>query len=237
MKVKVRHALITFGKNRSEVALRGAIVDLPSDDAERFLARGAVIPSDQELERPGQLMDLRESPSDEELVSWVTAATPDEVKALLTVRPNLAPRVVAATEHVEALYAYQTSRLSELAEHAASVEVPDPGHGTSAMLDPDAEPATDADETDADAAGGADDDGTDDNDSEGADATIDADTADVIVGGNVETVENHLADNPENAALVLEAEHRRAASEGKPPRKGVLEAVETALSYTSDDDD
>lgn len=58
------------------------------------------------------------------------------------------------------------------------------------------------------------------------------DFADTIVGGTVDDVTDYLADNPEHASAILEAENRRAAAANKDPRTGVVRAVEAAAGHT-----
>lgn len=104
-KVKVRHAVIQYEKKEGdrtlvEMAFRNQVVDLPSGEEKRLREAGAVIDADQMPERPGTLLTLPESPSDEELIAWVLAATPLEIERVAQERPLLAHRFESARLHI-----------------------------------------------------------------------------------------------------------------------------------------
>lgn len=135
----VRHALVTYVVNeRQEMAFRGQVVDLSDAEAKRFDALGATVPEDAELERPGTLAALPESPTDEEVIAFAVAATDTELRATLQARPELGPRIEGAKRYVVDLRKAQDEGLAAAAKAASGA--PAVGYladrlGSSAMLE------------------------------------------------------------------------------------------------------
>lgn len=218
--VKVRHALINYtvpgtdnlGNKREldEIALRGQVVDIPDDQAERLRALGAVVDADLDLERPGVMMALPESPTDEEVIAWVRSARREEVVALAQMRPELVDRISGAMDRVERDYKRQMELLGHAVpererEHDPAVTYP-PSGGGGAPIGGD---------------GGS-------GDPSGLSADEISELADSVVLGSVEEVSSYLADNPTHAQAVLDAETRH--KNGK-PRQGVVTAAQAAAGH------
>lgn len=241
---KVRHALVHWthrvdDRDVQEIALRGAIIELPAQEAERLDALGATIPVDAELGRPGTLQRLSEDPSDEEIISWVMSATTEEVTELAVNRPILIPRMRGALDRVHNLRARQTEVLSE-ALRSVDVRLPDipsgPAEGESAMM---TDLSSNAQGTDG--APEANDAGTQTD--QGGDGNL-ADDAlkspDEVVAGDVESVKDYLSRFPQRGAEILEAENRRTeelrrrggTDADAQPRKGVVRAVQATAGFT-----
>lgn len=99
---KIRFGIVTYavevdGGRRQELASRGQIVDIPDIDGqlERLDRMGATVAPDAEFNPPGILQPLTDDPSDEELRSWMAAATSSELADLIAERPDLADRLGA----------------------------------------------------------------------------------------------------------------------------------------------
>lgn len=164
-KRKVRHALLTYiVDGRQEMAFRGTVVDLPADLVERYDALGATVPVDADLDRPGRLLDLTATATDEELINWLLGATEAEVAAAVATRSEVAPRIAAAQAHVKDLRAFQDKAL-EAASKVASGASAENLYGASAMLkegEASTRPTPTGDLTDPGADDGDEDDGSDD---------------------------------------------------------------------------
>lgn len=225
MEVKVRHALVNFqvkgtdalGNDRmyDEIGLRGQVIDIPDAQARKLMAVGAVIAPDAELDRVGVIMQLPESPTEEEIINWTAAATAAEIANTVAARPELAPRIAGARIRLEENYRRQQELLGGAADRSDALQ--------GAMADADAPPG------DPDAA-----DGDPDGDGDDPDATIAErlgwDPDDVVKGGNANEVAAFIADNPEHAQLILDAEVRHTA--GK-PRNAVVRAAEVAAGHVA----
>lgn len=238
-KYKVRHALLSYtlgrgGQGTGETAFRGMIVDIPADQAERFLALGAIVPEDAELDRPGTMVTLREAPTDEELINWVAGATDTEVQQLVLARPSMAHRVANIQETVKKRYDAQAELLGERAKLAEAQAGEFPAVvGQSAMLDesvtapapatpvPSVAPVAPVPPTAAAASAAA------------AIAPALPVDVDAVVRGTVGEVSKFVSENPQLAAQVLEAETRLATEKNDQPRQGVVRAVQVAAGHTS----
>lgn len=242
--MKVRVALLNYtstlpdGRKSNETAFRGAVIELEDRvEFNRLVELGAIVPVDQDLERPGRLYDLPETVMDEELINWVANASDREVTDLVAKRPELAARVSGLLTRLDdmrtgadALLGHKT-RLEGLIADAQDdlpefdhLGVPlraDPGTsagvqggtGGSAIVDEDGNPVTD--ET------------TEGTEIEPANFDFDA-----LVRKNVKEVADFIADNPHVAAEVLAAETRHAQTTGSEPRQTVVRAVEAAAGHT-----
>lgn len=256
-KVKVRHALITYtdhdkimDRDYQATAFRGMVVDISSqDEVDRLERLGAVVGPNTELERPGILLALPESPSEEEVLTWVMAASPDEIKALAAERPNLIEKLAGAKVRAEDNYRRQMELLGAASSVAREV-TPDTHRVMTGQVGPDlvitgVDPAT----VPAGAAiapgqqtadGGTQEGGTGttaDDASSGQQAAPDAPqeppaiTADEVVRGNAASVTEFIATHPDRAAEILEAEKRLNRPDG--PRTSVVRAAEAAAGHTT----
>lgn len=214
---RVRHAVANYhdadGKPRS--GFRDQVVEIPDgEELDRLLSYDAVVRPEQELERLGTMVSLTASPSDQELLSWVLAASQAELEELRRTRPELAQRIRDAVQTVKE----QASRADGLTRQFADIEPPD--HGP---VDDSTGPAQVQDGTapaDADVDGMA-----------AADVPPFVRPADEVVAGNVDEVAAYLADFPSEANAILDAEARRAESKGTEPRAGVTKAAEAAAAH------
>lgn len=251
-KMKVRHALINYtvklpgDRQSNETAFRGAIVEIEDqNEFDRLMSLGALIPVDQELERPGRLMDLPETASDEEILNWVANASNAEIQKAAAERPELQSRMMGALQRIED----QRAAAAELLGHKSRVEGaidrlgPRPeydhlgrptraddgttagvqmGVGGTANVPHDAEPL---DEEGDEGENG------EESGSEGEDPN--AYDFDAIVRRNVNEVTEFIATHPTLASHVLDAENRHASATGKDgPRSTVVRAVEAAAGHT-----
>lgn len=223
MNVKVRHALVNYtvpgkdnrGNDREldEIALRGQIVDIPRDQVDRLKTLGAVVAPDVDLERPGVMMALPESPTDEEILAWVRSARREEVVALAQGRPELVDRLSGAMDRVERDYARQM----ELLGHAVPDRRPVAGEPAPAPTVPPV-PPTPPNPNDPAALGNPD------------GHVYDGPAAAEVVKGSVEQVAEHLAEYPDQAQAILDAEN--VHTKGK-ARNGVLAAVQAAIGHSA----
>jgi len=114
---KIRHALASWmdEKDVAHTAFRGQVVDVtPDTEAKRLLGYNAIIGAGDELVRPGVIQDLSASPSDEELLAWITAANHVEITDLLSTRQELRPRIEAALVNVNVARAYEQQHLEDV---------------------------------------------------------------------------------------------------------------------------
>jgi hypothetical protein len=113
---KIRHALASWTNEDGTpgTAFRGQVAEIPESEATRLRKYGAIIGPDEEVEHPGILSDLPQSPSDEELINWISAANTSEVKALVNQRPELVPRIEGALTHVKSLRAGEDMHYNEI---------------------------------------------------------------------------------------------------------------------------
>lgn len=126
-KAKIRFALVPIsyedakGNTLSRNYFRGDVVpDISEEEYERLAAMGAVVPADTELERPGALMALPDSPSDEELLAWVANASEGEIAQLALDRAHMVERIQGARTVAKANYKRQMEMLGRA--EAVSVE-------------------------------------------------------------------------------------------------------------------
>jgi hypothetical protein len=118
---KVRHALAnwTNADGTPGMAFRGQVVEIPDAEAKRINHKAgasgpALIGPDDEVEHPGILSDLAQSPTDEEILTWIENANVSEVKALVSQRPELAPRIDGALTNVKAIRASEDAHLNDI---------------------------------------------------------------------------------------------------------------------------
>lgn len=204
-------------------AFRGMLVDIPDDQASALLESGAVVPAEERLERGGSLAPLPTKGSDEELRSWASDATAEEIEEACAANPEIADRIRAARRRYEENRAAESALSGGLPEGAVAGTGAQAGgadeEDSSSSTAPAA--ATD-DDTPAPATG---------EDSTGADDLLFSnEDLDAVVVGNVQAVRDFLAANPAQASRVLEAESRRATAAGEAVRKGVEYTVQTIVA-------
>lgn len=227
-KAKVQHALFTYtvkkdGRTLNELALRGAVIDLDDSELERGLELGALIEADAPLKVNGNMPVLPESASGEEILNWVLAATPDEVKTLAQNRPNLSEQLAGAMEVASTRETQQQEMLGKAIEIAEEVNTTPPPLSTEeaeALAQAEAEALAKA-EAEAEEKG---------QNSEPQSGSEVLDPTEVIKG-NVQAITSYLSTNPGEAQAVLEAENTAAESEKREPRAGVVRAVQVAASH------
>lgn len=217
---KIKHALVTYvvtkevgGKTVKsyETAFRNQVVDIPDDQVKRLDDLGATVAPKTSLERPGTMMVLTDTATDEEIVSWVTGATEAETEALIADRPVMADRIRAAAATV-------AERFAEQNRHLGGVD------GTPATVDA-AGGGSEADTPEAEA------EGDDDEDLIG-DPPTSVDPADVVKGTAREVAE-YIANNPDQANAILVAEEARAVASKEDVRVTIVRAAEAAAGFTS----
>ena len=126
-KYTVRHALLQYmgtnstGQPSYETAFRNMSVEF-SDGPEttRLIELGAIVPDGEELARPGQMLALPETATDEEILNWVAGATTPEVTALVAARPVMAPRLLSAQEAISKRFQEQAELLGQAAKEQPS---------------------------------------------------------------------------------------------------------------------
>lgn len=235
VRAKVRHGLIWWRpdpKNPSneDKAFRNMTVDLPKGEYDRLYALGAVVPATEELVKPGKMITLPETATDEEIMAWVTDATTAEIRDLAAQRPMLADRLRVARGVIEDRLRKQYELLgAAIREADDAVESRSPVADGEAEVNPavDGSPLGDPDDGDDD-----DDDGDDEDDDDGDDEDLDEDP-DTVVSWNVKKIQQHLSKHPEQASAIMQAENRLAEEEDRDPRQGVIRSVEVAASHQS----
>lgn len=252
--VKAAFALVSYtrpdplGGDRRvyENAFRGQVFEVDDErEFRRLVALGAIVPVDTTLPTPGVLADPTDSPSDEELLTWVAAATPAERQSLIERRPQL-------TERVEGAFA----EVSRRAVTRAGIPLDAPTNDDGVPIDvntgepivappivpPLATPSTEPVAVTIDPETGEVivPSGAENPDEVGptwdmTDAEVEA-FYDRVVSGNVADVSAWLSDYPGDADAangVLAAEERRAGRDGNDVRKGVVAAAQAAASATA----
>jgi len=220
---KVRHALVQYTTHDGtrEIAFRNEVVDFPQGEVDRLEAYGALVSEGTTLQRPGRMLALPVSPSDQEVITWVIGATDDEVRALAETRPELAARLDDAKAYIVAHTNSVTGRLDAARTVAADAtpQAPPP-------VDPAADPGTvPVPVTDPNAR-------TPEAPTPEAEGLSSAE-ADTIVTGNAKQVADWIAEHPTDANAILEAESRRAAADpDKPVRSTVVNAAAAAAGHT-----
>lgn len=113
---KVRHAIANWTNEDGTpgMAFRGQVAEIPDKEASRLKRFFALIGKDEEVEHPGILSDLSVSPSDEEILNWIANANASEVRALVSKRPELKPRIEGALLNVKAARSYEDAHLNEV---------------------------------------------------------------------------------------------------------------------------
>lgn len=250
---KIRHALASWtnADGTPGMAFRGQTAEIPDTEAARLKKFFAIIGPDEEVEHPGILQDLPQSPSDEELLNWITNANASEVRALISQRPELAPRIEGSLTHVKSLRAGEDAHYNEirLAIQQGGLKADDDdlvlgsgarsGHDvTDTSADGDngdirikSENPAGASTAPPDSSAGVQ--GPETNtglkDADGNPTLPPVDHA-VLVEGSEQDVANYVAAHPEEAAAILEAE--TVHTDGS-PRVGVVNAVRTANEFTN----
>lgn len=225
MKRKIRHALVQYkvekdGKSNFEIAFRNQVVDIPDDQVERLDELGATVAPDQPLERPGVISALSEAASDSEITSWVMAASNEEVEALVRERPVMAARIESAAASIADRFDEQNLHLGGLVQMADELL-----EEAEAKAQAEAEAQAEADALAAEAQASA--------DAELAEllGTEDFD-ADKIVAGNAKSVTDFIAENPNRAEAILEAEGRRSEAAKEDARVTIVRAAEAAAGFS-----
>jgi hypothetical protein len=249
---KIRHAIAawTHEDGTPGQGFRNQVVEIPDNEAERLKNHFAIIGPDEEVEHPGILQDLPTSPSDEEILGWISNANASEVRALIATRPELAPRVEGALTSVKAARAYEDQHLNDirLAIQRGGLKTDEIMLGSGAVSGHDTtDTSGDSDDSDIivtslnpagastePPAGGAGVQGGEPNtglkDANGnPDGLPPVDHA-VLVQGTGQDVANYVGAHPEQAAAILEAE--TVHTEGS-PRAEVVKAVRAASGFTN----
>jgi hypothetical protein len=250
---KVRHAMANWTNEDGTpgMAFRNQVVEIPDNEAARLKKHFALIGPDEEVEHPGILSDLPQSPSDEELLNWIENANVSEVRALTAQRPELVPRIEGALSNVYTARAYEDTHLNEvrlaLQQKGLSPDEISLGSSLKTGTDPSLrDTSDDGDNSDIimpenpsgaslePPAGGAGVAGPETNtelkDANGNPDSLPAMNHEVLVQGTGVDVANYIAAHPEQAAAILEAE--TVHTEGS-PRPEVVKAVRAANDFTS----
>lgn len=256
-KAKVRFGLVPYtrtdsasGREYEDRAFRGMTIELSQEEYDRYLKEGAVVAANAELDAPGRLLALSATASDEEILNWALAATPTEVEVAATANPMLASRLRSAGDYAKQradAYNEHLGGLVDAAERGATRGASDAAERepfTTPTGDPatapgtppapashegtgvDGEPIIVPGATETPASGTV----------PGPEGTTDAAEAeyfDGIVKGNRDAVTKFIAENPQHASKILEAENRRAAIEEEQPRVSVVRAVQAAAGHTA----
>ncbi len=259
---KVRHGIVqyTVGEGadlRYETAFRGMEVDIPKpQELERLDSLGATVPVEEPLQRPGQMLSLPDTAGDAEIMAWVLGATADEVASLVRQNPVMAPRIETAFLSVQRRLEEQNEHLGGLrliakqAEQAGAEQVvstdlsggttpaPLPPEGTTAVNSPG-----DAQGDPAAAPlgkGGAVADGAEEQGSPLADADPneliglpESEADKVVTTGTARVVAEYIANNPQNADAILQAEERAATKEKRDVRSTVVRAAQAAAGFAN----
>jgi hypothetical protein len=209
-KRKIRHALVQYvitegGNTRTETAFRNQIVDIPKDQVERFDALRATVLPDADLDRPGTMSTLSETAGDSEILNWVMGATDAEVTALAEERPVMADRIEAARVAVKERFEEQNVHLG--------------GDPTPAVED--------------DLIGIGPQDKTPAAPTSGDSKALPDDKADAVVTGKAPEVAIYIAENPQFAGAIVEAEGRRAASAKDDVRVTITRAAQAAAGFAT----
>lgn len=251
---KVRHALASWTNldGTPGMGFRTQTVEIPDEEAKRLKSHFAIIGPDEEVEHPGILQDLPQSPSDEEILNWVTNANVSEVKALISQRPELTPRIEGALSNVHTARAYEDSHLNDvrLAIQSGGLKADDDDitlGSTRTGRDPELrDTSDDGDNSDItvitstnpagastvppEVAGTTEEDNTKLKDANGNPDSLPAMDHGVLVQGSAPDVANYIAAHPDQAAAILDAE--TAHTQGS-PRSEVVNAVRAASDFTS----
>lgn len=240
---KIRHALASWVHNgKSHTAFRGQVAEIPDDEAERLLSHNAIIPAADELMRPGIIQDLPASPSDEELIAWLSEANPSEVVMLIADRPEFRPRIEAAVENVALAKGYEAQHLEDVrramegvapvqhSENNDDIVLDVPGAPTGGQGDMvGGSTSTGADTTDTSGDPGDDDIvvNTPDANATGTSSAVDYAA---LVTGPADGVAGYISTHPEEANAVLEAEN--AATDNQ-PRSAIVLAHRSASGFSN----
>lgn len=244
---KIRHALATWidSEGTPQTGFRGQVVEIPDVEAQRLIPHEAIIGADEELVHPGILADLPASPSDEELLAWVTAANISEVTDMVTQRPELRVRIEATLKQVVALRGSEDTHLADVAramqglppETNDDIKFGAPSAPTGGIEEIAGASSASTGSDDVDTSGEGDEDihmaipdGT-------AAGTLANDTPDVIasttdyatlVTGSAEDVAAYIGDHPLEVNAVVAAE---MANTNEQPRAAVIVAARAAAQF------
>ena len=217
MKRKIRHALVQYmvtredGKKTFETAFRNQVVDIPDDQVERLDELGATVAPDESLERPGTMSNISDAASDMEILNWVMGASDPEVEELVRKRPAMAGRIEAAHASVKERFQEQNLHLGGLREIADEV------------LAEEAAKAAAIAAAEADLIG---------NTPAGPKEPLTDEAADAIVAGNAKSVVDYISENPADATIIVDAEHRRSVDRKEDVRVSIVKAAEAAIGFT-----
>lgn len=236
-RVKVRHALVQYtvenaqGQPVFETAFRNMEIDIPDGpELERLRKYEAVVDVGVELARPGRMMVLPETAGDAEIISWVTGATNDEVEMLVRERPTMAPRIQAAWAGVQDRFNEQNLHLGGLNKIAEAARAHADQHIVVGTDNSDgATPAPLPSQNQHPAVNDPGEARESDDEDEDDEEDFTAADAEEIVEGSVKEVAEYVAENPEHANLILEAEGNREGG----ARQGVVRAAEAAVKHAN----
>lgn len=250
---KIRHALASWTNTDGTpgMAFRTQTAEIPDAEAKRLKEYFAIIGPDEEVEHPGILQDLPQSPSDEEILNWIANANASEVRALASTRPELVPRIEGALTSVKTARAYEDEHLNEIrmamqpgglspdgtdilgsagATGRDTTDTSATGDEDIVMPDPALGPAGAGIEPPGGGAGvGGPETNTELKDANGNPDSLPPVDHSVLVQGTGQDVANYIGAHPEQAASILAAEE--AHTEGS-PRVEVVNAVRAATGFT-----
>lgn len=225
-RVRVRHGAVTYAVKQGdntvqETAFRNMVIDLSDAEEQRLRAIGAVVDEEHELTLPGRLTPIPNTASDEELIAWASVANKGEIAAAVAERPEVGDRLRAAAQVVKERLEAQNELLGGLSEaisdgksqakqreKAAKARDRNQrgGNRTPAKQAATVPPPPDDDEED---------------------------DLDEVVRQDPNKVAEFIAENPQHAAAVLEAENRYATEQNAQPRDVVVKAAEVAAQHAN----
>jgi hypothetical protein len=234
-KIKIRHALAFYldENGHQYTAFRNQKVEVPTKEAERLKTLGAAVDVDDELPMVGRITPIPNTASDEELISWVSVATTSEIVEAVAEQPELKDRILAARDVVKKRLEAQDELLSGIDKTLKA--------GTALArkrknASKKGAPTTGADGRNVNAVipdDEVDDEVDDDDEVEDEEPDYPADDPRMVVRGNVGEVAGFLAENPDKAQDVLEAEKAEALDKQREVRPGVVKAVAAAVNATN----
>lgn len=225
-KVRVRHGAVTYsvkvgGRDVQESAFRGMVIDVSAEEEQRLRSFNAVVDVGTELTLPGRLTPLPNTASDEELIAWASVANKGEVAAAIAARPEIGDRLRAARQVVSEKLKAQNELLGGLDDVIEDGQKQAKQNLKAASKRDKAQRGgvkTPTKQAQASARVTADDDDEEDD-------------LDDVVKQDGDTVAKFVADNPQHAAAVMEAENRLAQEHNREPRDVIIQAVTVAAAH------